>query len=219
MARLLLLEDETALREEMAAYLGKRGHTVAQAGTLTEFWPLMPGAEIAILDLMLPDGSGLDAAARLRVEHPRVGIVILTARGATRDKVAGLAGGADHYLVKPFRPLELAAIIDALARRLGAGWRLDPQRRQLIDPAGFAAMLSARELCLFSLLAERPGQVVNRRRLIEAFGNDWLQYDQRRLDTMVSRLRRRWRESGGQELPLKTAYGEGYSFGESITRL
>jgi DNA-binding response OmpR family regulator len=217
MARLLLLEDETALREEMAAYLGKCGHTVEQAGTLAEFWPLMANAELAILDLMLPDGSGLDAVARLRVERPRVGIIILTALGTTRDKVAGLRGGADHYLVKPFRPLELAATIAALLRRLGAGWRLDLLRRQLIDPAGFVGALSSHEMCLFSLLAERPGQVVTRRCLVESFGADWVHYDLRRLDTLVSRLRRRWRAAGGQDLPIKTAYGEGYSFGESIT--
>ena len=219
MARIALLEDETLLRKELAAFLIKRGHEVVQAGTLAEFWPLMPLADIAILDLMLPDGSGEEVARRLRQEHPRVGILMLTARGAIQDRLQGLDAGADHYLVKPFRLVELAAIMDALLRRLGVGWRLDGQRRRLIAPDGFSSALSVAEMTLFNLLCDHPGDVVTQRTLVEALGFDWLDYDRRRLDKLVSRLRHRWQEESGQELPLRTEYRHGYSFGAPIQRL
>ena len=219
MARIALLEDETLLRKELAAFLIKRGHEVVQAGTLAEFWPLMPLADIAILDLMLPDGSGEEVARRLRQEYPRVGILMLTARGAIQDRLQGLDAGADHYLVKPFRLVELAAIMDALLRRLGVGWRLDGQRRRLIAPDGFSSALSVAEMTLFNLLCDHPGDVVTQRTLVEALGFDWLDYDRRRLDKLVSRLRHRWQEESGQELPLRTEYRHGYSFGAPIQRL
>ena len=219
MARIALLEDEILLRKELAAFLSKRGHEVVQAGTLAEFWPLMPQVDIAILDLSLPDGSGEEVARRLRQEHPRVGILMLTARGAIQDRLQGLDAGADHYLVKPFRLVELAAIIDALLRRLGVGWRLDGQRRLLIAPDGFGSALSVAEMTLFNLLCDHPGDVVTQRALVEALGFDWLDYDRRRLDKLVSRLRHRWQEESGQELPLRTEYRHGYSFGALIQRL
>ena len=219
MARIALLEDEILLRKELAAFLSKRDHEVAQAGTLAEFWPLMPQVDIAILDLMLPDGSGEEVARRLRQEHPRVGILMLTARGAIQDRLQGLDAGADHYLVKPFRLVELAAIIDALLRRLGTGWRLDGQRRLLIAPDGFSSALSVAEMTLFNLLCGHPGEVVTQRTLVEALGFDWLDYDRRRLDKLVSRLRHRWQEESGEELPLRTEYRHGYSFGALIQRL
>ena len=219
MARIALLEDEIALREEMAVFLGKRGHVILQAGTLAEFWPLLPGIDLAILDLMLPDGSGVEAAARLHHYNPRAGIILLTARSALEDKLVGLEGGADQYLVKPVRFLELAAFVDALLRRMGAGWRLEILHHRLLGPEGFGMELNTHELTLFELLAGTPpGQIVTRRALIAAFGEAWLDYDERRINTLVSRLRRRWREGCDQELPLKTERGAGFSFGGTIQR-
>jgi len=216
MANITLLEDEVLLRKELAAFLEKRGHQVSQAGTLAEFWPLQAVTDIAILDLMLPDGSGLDAASRLRQQFPRIGIIMLTALGTTQDKLAGLVGGADHYLVKPFRLVELAAIIDALLRRLGSGWRLDVQRRQLIGPDGGACILTVPEMTLFNLFCAHPGQIVSQRSLVEALGHDWMDYDRRRLDKLLSRLRHRWLLECGQELPLRTEHRHGYSFAATI---
>ena len=219
MARIALLEDESALREELAAFLHKRGHTPLEAGTLAEFWPLMPTADLAIIDLMLPDGSGFEAAALMREAVPCAGIIMLTARSATEDKLQGLYGGADHYLVKPFRLLELMAIVDALLRRVGAGWRLAVEDRRLISPEGFSSALSAAEATLLDLLATHPQRMVSRRELVEALGYDWLSYDLRRLDKLVSRFRSRWLAESGQELPLKTEYGQGFRFGTVIQRL
>lgn len=216
MARIALLEDEAGLREELAVFLAHRGHTISQAGCLAEFWPLMATIDLAILDIMLPDGSGTDAAIRLHWEHPRVGVILLTARAGAEDKLAGLYGGADQYLVKPVRFPELAGFVDALLRRLGLGWYLDRARHQLSDPEGHCLDLNAHELTLLTCLSAAPDQVVSRRALVEAFGENWFDYDERRLNTMVSRLRHRWQAVSGQELPLKTERAAGFSFGVQL---
>ena len=212
MPTILLLEDELALREEVADFLCNRGHRVLQAGTLTEFVPLVPQARICLLDLMLPDGSGLDAARMVREQSSQAGIIMLTARGHLQDRIEGLRCGADHYLVKPFGLLELGAIIDALLRRVGSEWILDVSSGRLSDPEGRSMNLTPQELILVRCFCEADAEPVSKRQLVEAMGHDWSSYDLRRLDTLVSRLRLRWRREVGQELPLKTLHREGYGF-------
>ena len=219
MVNIVLLEDEVALREEVASFLEGRGYRVGQAGTLGEFDALMSRAQVAILDVNLPDGSGFDAAKRLREMSARVGIIMLTARSGTDDRIAGLSGGADHYLTKPFSLLELGAVIDAILRRVGQGWRLDAHRHVLVSPEGVELELGPQEMVLFERLAALSGRVLGKRDLVEAMGFDWLDYDLRRLDTLISRLRHRWRDASGSALPLKTEHREGYSFGAIIEKL
>lgn len=217
MSHIVLLEDEIELREEVAAFLIKRGWHVTQTGSVAEFMQCMAQAEIAIIDVMLPDGSGFEAATQLRQQRPGCGIIMLTARGTTGDKLQGLYGGADHYLVKPVKLLELAAVIDALSRRVVSGWTLLVHSRQLVSPQGTSLALSALEMTLCHLFVQQPGKTVTRRQIAEAFGHDWLDFDQRRLDTLISRLRQRWRGAAADELPLKTEHREGYSFATPIT--
>lgn len=214
MTSLVLLEDETALREEVAAFLVAGGYVVAQAGTVAEFGRLLDTEkfDIAVIDIGLPDGDGFQVAAALRASQPGIGIVLLTARIGTDDKLQGLQGGADHYLVKPIKLAELAAYIGALARRLPCGWRLVAHRKMLHAPDGRGIQLSSQELTLIELLAQHAGKTVSRRSIVAAFGADWLSYDLRRLDTLVSRLRRRWKNEYAIELPVRTEHGEGYCF-------
>jgi DNA-binding response OmpR family regulator len=212
MATILLLEDEFALREEVADFLAGRGHRVLQAGTLAEFAPLVLQARILVLDLMLPDGTGLDAARLARQQLSPAGIIMLTARGQLQDRLAGLSQGADHCLVKPFGLLELGAIIDALLRRVGSEWILDAIAGRLSDPEGRSMNLTTQEMTLVRRLCEAGVEPVSKRELVEALGQDWSSYDLRRLDTLVSRLRLRWRREVGRELPLKTLHREGYGF-------
>jgi DNA-binding response OmpR family regulator len=207
-----MLEDELALREEVADFLCNRGHRVLQAGTLAEFAPLVPQARVCLLDMMLPDGSGLDAARMVREQSSRVGIIMLTARGQLQDRLEGLTWGADHYLVKPFGLLELGAIIDALLRRVGREWILDANAGRLSDPEGRSMNLTPQEMTLVRRLCEAGAEPVSKRELVEAMGHDWSSYDLRRLDTLVSRLRLKWRREVGRELPLKTLHREGYGF-------
>ncbi|EHP44392.1 two component transcriptional regulator [Cupriavidus basilensis OR16] len=217
MGNVVLLEDEVELREEIAAFLQKRGWTVSQAGSLAQFAPLAAQADIAVIDVMLPDGTGFDAASRLRKARPGCGIVMLTARGETQDKLHGLNDGADHYLVKPIKLLEFDAILRALGRRVIANWRLDRQACTLVAPAGTRLAVSSNESKLLEMLALHPTEPVNRRQIAEGFGFDWLSYDERRLETMVSRLRQRWRNESGSELPLRTAHRKGYTFAAPIS--
>jgi len=217
MGTVLLLDDEVALREEIAAFLEKRGWATSQAGTVEEFRGMAMQAKIAIIDVMLPDGSGFEAARWLRERQSGCGIVMLTARGETQDKVNGLRDGADHYLVKPIKLLELDAILHALNRRVVTNWRLVRQAGALFAPQGGKLDISPGEGKLLELLARHPTQPVSRRQIAETLGYDWLEYDERRLETMVSRLRQRWRNELGSELPLKTAHRLGYTFAEPIS--
>lgn len=218
MANILLLEDEVALREEVASFLEQSGHRVNQVGTLSDFYPLMSHAQVAIIDINLPDGSGLDAAKRLRDLSGRSAIIMLTARSSMDDRLAGLYGGADHYLTKPFSLLELGALIDVTLRRIGQGWRLDMQRHVLVSPEGVGLELNPQEMAIFHQLSMQAESIASKRSLVETMGFDWLDYDLRRLDTLISRLRQRWREKCATELPLKTEHREGYSFGAPIER-
>ena len=216
MVRIALLEDDEDLREDLASFLTDKGHDVSQVGTLAEYRSILPALDIALLDLMLPDGSGFDAIIETHTRCPRAGVIVLTALGSMHDRLLGLHDGADHYLVKPFDFDELSGTIDALLRRLGSGWRLDRQSRELVNPQGMSCVLAAREFMLLELLANNTGKIVSRRSIVDAFGENWLDFDLRTLDTLVSRLRRRWHDLSGEDLPIKTEYRHGYSFGAVI---
>lgn len=217
MAKLLLLEDEAELREELADFLRARGWDVLEAGSVAQSLPLLAQVDMAVCDVMLPDGSGFDVVSRLREHYPACGVVLLTALGTTQNMVAGLQQGADHYLVKPVNLLQLDATLHALARRVGVvGWRLDRAFRSLLAPGLPAFELSAGEWSLLEVLTAAGGEPVSRRTIVDAQGHDWFTYDQRRLDTLVSRLRQRWREHAGGELPLKTVHGAGYALTVSV---
>jgi two-component system OmpR family response regulator len=216
MTTIALLEDEADLREEVADFLESCGHRVLQAGSLAEFPPLLSQARIVILDVMLPDGSGFDAVRQIRSASCRTGIVMLTALGELQDRLAGFNEGADHYLVKPFRLLELEAVIESLLRRIGREWVFDPRSATLVDPLGHSLSLTDQEAAFVGTLTRARGAVISRREVVDALGQDWSSYDLRRLDTLVSRLRSRWQRSCGRDLPLRTLHREGYGFGETI---
>jgi len=216
MVRVTLLEDAIDFREEIADFLAGQGHSVQEAGSIAAFLPLMGQTDIAIIDVGLPDGDGRAAAVALREAYPNSGIIMLTAQGGVANKISSLSDSADYYLVKPVHFEELQAHIAALTRRLGLDaspvWRLQRVERKLCSPDGRCEPLTEHEMALLELLATRAGTVVSRREIATAFGVDWLQYDERRLDQIVSRLRRRWRGGGGPELPVRTEHGKGYTF-------
>ena len=216
MTTIALLEDEAGLREEVADFLESCGHRVLQAGTLAEFAALVTQARIVVLDVMLPDGSGFDAVRQVRSASRRTGIVMLTALGELQDRLTGLNEGADHYLVKPFRLLELEAVIESLLRRIGREWVFDAGNATLLDQLGHSLSLTDQEAAFVRVLARARGAVISRREVVDALGQEWASYDMRRLDTLVSRLRSRWQRSCGRDLPLRTLHREGYGFGETI---
>jgi two-component system OmpR family response regulator len=214
MIRVGLLEDETDLRMEVTDFLRSEGYETRDAGTIAEFMLLTPQCDIAVIDVGLPDGNGFAVAEALRKSQPHIGIIMLTARGSIDDRINGLKGGADHYLVKPIKLTILSAHIAALARRVAPSktWQLSLIQRHLLSPEGNAIKMSALEMILLELLARNAGKVVHRPSIASAFGSDWIDYDERHLDQLVSRLRRRWLKQTGAQLPLKTEHGQGYSF-------
>lgn len=217
MAHLILLEDEPVLREELTDFFQTCGHVVSSVASLAEFQATFNAAvhRLAIVDLGLGDGDGLDLIARLRDDGHRLGIIVLTARGALEDKVAGLMQGADHYLSKTVDLEELAAVVDALARRLALEstprWTLQGAPRRLTPP-GFAAIpLSEQDFIVLHTLAA-GGRCVTREAIIQALGADFYTYDQRRLDSQMRRLRRKVEEACGLTLPVDTIRSVGFRF-------
>lgn len=216
MAQVILLEDEPVLRDELADYLQGQGHAVTTAATVAEFMQrLQPhGHQVAVIDRGLPDGDGLDMILRMRRNGMRLGIIILTARSGSQDKVDGLVGGADHYLPKTADLSELAATIAALARRLQVQeqpcWLLQSSPRQLTPPGQAPIPLSAQDFLVLRALAQ--GGDVKRETIVQALGGDYFDYDQRRLDTQMRRLRRKVQEACGLELPVSTLRAVGFRF-------
>jgi len=175
--RVLVVEDEIKMAELLARGLREEGHAVDIAGRGEDaLWMVQAiPYDVVILDIMLPGVDGLETCRRMRASEVWTPVLILTARDAISDRVAGLDTGADDYLVKPFSFSELVARVRALTRRA-------PQERPVtlqvgdlrLDPAAHRAWrgdeeldLSAREFALLELLMRRPGQTLNRGQLLE----------------------------------------------------
>lgn len=175
--RLLLVEDDPMIGAAIRAGLKRDGFALdwvrdgAAAGQALDTEPF----ELLLLDLGLPGGDGLQLLKALRGRGSTLPVLIITARDAVADRVAGLDAGADDYLVKPFDLGELAARIRALLRRKSG--RTEPHLEHLgvvLDPAahrvtqnGAEVVLSAREFALLELLLERPGAILSRSQLEE----------------------------------------------------
>ncbi|MGK5058481.1 response regulator transcription factor [Janthinobacterium lividum] len=219
MLNLILLEDEAVLRHELTEFLGDCGYRVSAVADLAAFHACYAPAlhRIAIIDLGLPDGEGMVLVRALRAQGQPIGIVVFTARGATQDKVKGLGGGADYYLPKSADLDELAATLGALARRLGApppstAWVLELGPRRLLPPGCGAIALSQQDVTVLHALMAEPERIVSRQQIVQSLGEDFLSYDQRRLDTQISRLRRKAEQAAGLALPINTARNAGYRF-------
>lgn len=211
-----LLEDEQDLCSEIAEYIERQHFKVLQCANVAEFNAIKSHIHIAIIDVNLPDGNGFDVTKDLHISHPDVGIIMLTAKGEITDKIEGLNRGADQYLVKPIKFSELSAHIQALDRRLSPPvWQLNITSQQLTSPQHITETLTTYELIFLQLLAKKMGEIIPRNEIAEAFGINWVDYDERHLDQLVSRLRKRWKLLHNV-LPVKTAHRHGYSFCEPI---
>ena len=219
MPEVILLEDEPVLAQELCEFLDSLGYACTTAASLAGFDRLFDASRhrLAVIDVGLPDGCGLSLIRRLRQGGQQLGIVVFSARGASADKIAGLDVGADDYLAKGCDLDELAATLAALARRLHlqrpqACWRLELGPRHLHVPQAGIVPLSQQDMLVLQCLMRQAGQSVSRRQVVQALGADFIDYDQRRLDTQMRRLRRRVQEIGGCPLPVKTLRNQGYCF-------
>lgn len=220
MAQILLLDDESELREEIADYLRGLHHDVQEVARIRQFRQFFPLKvyDIVIIDRMLPDGDGLDLVSELLAQGARCGIVLFTARDASTERILGYKNGADHYLTKPIRLAELAAVIDALARRIlvPVTWRLNNSDWALITPEKEVIKLTAQEHGFLHALATVNKKTLSRRKIVDLLGKDMTSYDPRNLDALVLRLCKKVAEISPTALPLKTVHGAGYALSQDI---
>lgn len=219
MLNLILLEDEAVLRQELTEFLGDCNYRVSAVADVAGFHRCYQPAQhrIAVIDLGLPDGDGMELVRTLRAQDRQLGIVVFTARGTTPDKISGLSGGADYYLPKSTDLDELAATLAALQRRLGeaqapATWILELRSRRLLPPGCSPISLSQQDATVLQVLMAEPERIVSRQQIVQSLGEDFLDYDQRRLDTQIRRLRRKTEQATGLPLPINTARNAGYRF-------
>ncbi|HYE51088.1 MAG TPA: response regulator transcription factor [Azospirillaceae bacterium] len=221
--RILLVEDDEGLAPLVVRHLAESGFAaswVADARAADEHLR-RGGADLVVLDLMLPGEDGLSFCRRIRRELD-IPIIMVTARGQEADRILGLRLGADDYLPKPFSLWELEARIQAVLRRAGgrpappsvrhAGpFAIDPARRS-VTVDGRPLDLTRSEFDLLERLASEPGRVFTRDQLLECVRGGGTDAFDRAVDTHVSNLRRKVEPDPKAPRYVKTVWGVGYRF-------
>jgi two-component system, OmpR family, phosphate regulon response regulator OmpR len=226
---ILVVDDDLRLRDLLERYLTSQGFHARGAANAAAMRRALNEhhVDLIVLDLMLPDGDGLDLCRTLRAEGVELPIIMLTAKGDEVDRIVGLEIGADDYLAKPCSPRELLARIRALMRRLPrhvpaapqaqstpvafGRFTFDPASRQLHD-GSTPLKLTSGEFAVLAALLTHPFETLSRERLIAlARGRDHDAFD-RSIDVMVSRLRRLLEDDPRAPRWLQTVWGEGYVF-------
>lgn len=222
MTRILVVEDEPAFSDPLSYLLRKEGYEVAVAEDGAEALSAFTGAgaDLVLLDVMLPGISGIEVCRELRATS-RVPIIMLTAKDSEIDKVVGLELGADDYVTKPYSSRELLARIKAVLRRQGEGEDLLPTtleagpvrmdvERHVVTVRGRAVALPLKEFELLELLLRNAGRVLTRGQLIDRiWGSDYVG-DTKTLDVHVKRLRAKIEPDPGSPVHLVTVRGLGY---------
>ncbi len=217
--KVLVVEDEPAIRESLAYSLKREGYDVDVAGTLADAERRLGDVGLVILDLMLPDGSGFDLLLDLRRLSKPPAVIVLSSRDSEADRVAGLETGADDYIVKPFSPREVMARVRAVLRRAvreregspsrATGLVTDPETRRA-SIHGAPLDLTKVEFDLLRCMLDAPGRVFTRAQLIERVWGDNFAITDRTVDSHVKALRRKVTESGGDPALIETVRGVGY---------
>lgn len=226
MTHILIVEDELRLRKDLGDFLELAGFSVTAAATAQEMrQALTHGSKPAVilLDIGLPDGNGFELATEIRASHS-CGIIMLTALGDSEDRIRGFESGADIYLVKHSTLREIEAAIRSLLRRTGelsepahgnGEWVLHKTDWTLVAPNHRPLKLTATEFAFMNILCSACGEVCPREQLLEKLGRPRSSFDNRHLDAVVSRLRRKLAEGTGLSAPIKVVYGVGYTFTSS----
>lgn len=223
-AKILIVEDEPAIRELIAVNLRHAGYTVSEAETAEAARIQLDAAlpDLMLLDWMLPGQSGVEFARKLRAEArtAKLPIVMLTARAQEGDKLQGFDVGADDYVTKPFSPRELLARVRALLRRASpeasedpieiGGLRLEPSTFRVY--AGERTLeLSPTEFRLLHFFMRNPDRVLSRTRLLDNVWGDHVYIEERTVDVHIRRLRLAL-SPGGHDRLIETVRGGGYRF-------
>lgn len=229
-ASILVVEDDAGINALITCFLRQSGYDAEGVGNGREMDAAMGRRtyDLILLDLLLPEETGFDICRRLRAASD-ARIIMVTALAEVTDRVAGLDLGADDYVSKPFELVELGARIRAVLRRGSApktgsppampggplrfaGWRFEPERRLLYTEAGVRMALTGAETDLLLVFCRHAGQVMSRRELIALTRGERYAIDERSIDLLVSRLRRKLAQGGRQQELIHTMRGDGYLF-------
>ena len=229
MGRILLVDDDVRLSGLLSRFLREHNYEVRVAANGGDMYRRLESGsfDLLILDINLPGDDGLSLCQQLRRRGEVVPIIMLTARGDDADRINGLELGADDYLTKPFNPMELLARIRAVLRRQPtphlslhrvqsgtfrfSDFVLDV-RQQLLFKGAEAVHLSTGEFALLRLFIHQAGQPMSRQQLVSRMASREHQPDQRAIDMLVSRLRKRLDAPGALESIIRTVRGVGYVF-------
>lgn len=232
--RILIVEDDPDMGELLSDLVESEGWISIHVPSAEEAWRILAEQDVhlALIDHNLPGLSGRAFAQRLRGER-NVGIVMVTAAGSAADRVLGLETAADDYVVKPFEPIELAARIKAVLRRFNPNvrtdqewhalekedrepqlrigdWQIDLKARRARCVSDPTTTLTSSEFALLEILAETPGNPVDRVRILNRLGADDERYVDRNVDVLVLRLRRKIEQNPNLPRHIKTRRGKGY---------
>ncbi|MCX7567878.1 response regulator [Sulfitobacter sp. F26169L] len=224
---ILIVEDDRTTRMRLAAYLRERGYRVSEAENADEMEKVISAdpAELLLVDINLEGKDGLTITREQRALS-RIGIILLTARDDQVDKIVGLEMGADDYVTKPFDKRELAARVKNLLARIAdigqapqgappvenfGPWCFDRIRRRLVSAARIES-LTRQEFDVMSALADHPGQTLGRARLAEIMGRASLRANDRMIDVIVGRLRKKLETDPANPEWILTEHGRGYRF-------
>jgi DNA-binding response OmpR family regulator len=218
--RILMVEDNLAYSEEVAGYLVDQGHAVTVVGDAAGLWKAVASSsfDIVLLDLGLPDVDGVAVIAQLRMAQPDVGLVVLTARVRLETRLQALDLGADHYLTKPTKLVEIQSVIGTLSRRLsqsGAGgtqspqWLLHVGGQELQHIESPRIKLTENEFAFLMVLSRTPN-AMTRDAILQELGEADDLNAIRKLDMVAYRLRKKVLHRCNEKLPLTSQYGQGY---------
>lgn len=218
--RILVVDDDPGVSDLLVRALERDGHTLTSAATAARARAELAEkpADVVVLDVGLPDGSGIDLCRAIRAQGSNVPILILTARSAVGERIAGLDAGADDFLGKPFALGELRARVRALGRRRSESAQLRILRGDVAVDLGrrhatrgdHEVALTAREWAILEALAVRGGRVVPRGELLTEVWGDATESADASCEVLVARIRKKLGEG-----IVRTLRGEGYALGET----
>ena len=229
MKRILIVEDETAIREFEAINLNRVGYETVEAASGEEALEIfdsdLNGFDIALIDVMMPGMDGFELVKELRRRTSTLGIIMLTAKSQEMDKISGLMLGADDYVTKPFSPTELLARVDSLYRRVGANnkagamsnelvsgdFKLDLRRRTL-SKGGKNIDLTQIEFQIMEYFFTHPNEPVSRTELLKKVWGDNFFGEEKIIDVNIRRLRVKVEDNCSEPQYLVTVWGLGYKW-------
>jgi two-component system torCAD operon response regulator TorR len=226
-----IVDDEPLIQTTLVNYFQNAGFAVRSADTADQLRQLMARERIdfILLDIRLPDGDGLTLMRDIRAKSD-VPVILITSRAEEADRIIGLELGADDYVTKPFSPREVLARVKTVLRRTRAvgdperskrlrrfaGWCLDLDNHRLTSPSGEPMRLTSAEFELLAALVRHPGRIMSRNDLLDVMSNREWDPNDRTVDVLVGRLRRKIEADPAKPQIILTEYGLGYVFTEKV---